>query len=75
MAKTDATLKKARVLRNVEIDGKTYSPNAIVEVDADTLFDLRGALDAHPDSVAAAQAMQNRQSRIAQLEAELHCLE
>ena len=75
MAKTDTTLKKARVLRNVEIDGKTYAPNDVVEVDEGTLFDLRGALDADPQSVAAAQNIQDRKDRRAQLEAELHCLE
>lgn len=75
MAKTDTTIKKARVLRKVEIDGKTYAPNDVVEVDEGTLFDLRGALDADPHSVAAAQTMQDRKDRRAQLEAELSILE
>ena len=71
MSKNDAVLKKARVLVLVQIDGVTYQPGDVVEVDDRALFTLRASLDAHPEAVAYAEKLNSRRRARALLEAEL----
>ena len=44
--------KKARVLLTITVNGVTYEPNQLVEVDPITLKSLEGKVDPHPDAVA-----------------------
>jgi hypothetical protein len=48
-----AKLKKARVLRTVSIQGITYEPDQVIELDADVAksYEEQGALDGNADAV------------------------
>jgi hypothetical protein len=54
MAKTQKTEKavKARVLSKITVNGITYEPNQLIEVDPILLKSLDGQVDPHPDAVA-----------------------
>ena len=71
MTKNEAALNKARVLTRVVIDGVTYHPDDVVEVDDRTQFYQRTSLDAHPEAVAYAEKLNSRRRARALLEAEL----
>ena len=57
----DASLTKARVLCQVDIDGKRYEPNDIAELSESDLYLYRKSVDPHPDSVAYAEQLGRRE--------------
>lgn len=57
MAKIEKTEKaekavKARVLSKITVNGITYEPDQLIEVDPISLKSLVGHVDPHPDAVA-----------------------
>lgn len=50
---------KARVLSKITVNGVTYEPNQLIEVDQITLKSLEGQVDPHPDAVAYCEGINN----------------
>lgn len=47
-----------RVLRELEIDGQIFKPDAVIEMFSDHVEIYAGSVDPHPDAVAHAKSLQ-----------------
>ena len=54
------TTTKARVICAVDINGKRYEPDAVVEMTESELYIYRKSIDPHPDAVAHAEHVGRR---------------
>ncbi|KQY51190.1 hypothetical protein [Lysobacter sp. Root494] len=64
---------KVRVLSALQHNGVRYQPNAVIELDAESLeeLQLQGRVDPHPDAVKYAESLHQRLQRRMEMEKEL----